>query len=52
MARDYGFLEALMLRIKDVDFERGQLTVRDPEVKARPDDNVAASRNNVLAHHT
>ena len=26
-------LEALMLRIKDVDFERGQLTVRDPKWK-------------------
>ena len=24
-------LEALMLRVKDVDFERGQLTVRDPK---------------------
>src|SRR5688500_19177060 len=26
-------LEALMLRVKDVDFERGQLTVRDPKLK-------------------
>ena len=26
-------LEALMLRVKDVDFERGQLTVRDPKWK-------------------
>src|SRR5688572_20785160 len=38
-------LEALTLRVKDVDFARGQLTIPGSEMEAGPDDDDAARRD-------